>query len=481
MTGILTLKRGGTRSARMAGVKSKRKKYSTSSRDTAKQPTVKKTKTKSYLDTLREQKDRTWEDARSKAASGVEERFRDESDKQFLQQMEDFNRKRIEEESKSGVIDRSDIVGYKDGLFGLNIGATPTGSGSTGGTDEKPGWYLNPDTGRKVFIKKARQGMTSSEYKDWIQNKITNDRMGKQSWERAFPIGSGKVLTDIAELLAPAPLKMASQLWKAATKPVETYENFIKKFGTNTDAKIADIQQDSKMTTDELINKTMDDRYRNYLNNFPQVTAPGETVKSLEEFKSAELGGPETDADAEEIFSETVYNPEKAERERKIQFINQALGTNFKTGDISTDRSLDQTYQHAKQKVGGGIKETIAGQFDFSNQGALNLSGAPTTTQETNPEIEGLKKQIDINTADPNVDIFTNNAFMGSGPNFPAGGVDTTADDIFGIDANSQRALDILNSNATRTFADGGSLNNYLNMSTFEKLKAMADATADAK
>ena len=95
MTGILTLKKGGKRSARMAGVTSKREKYSTSNRDTAKQPTVKKTKTKSYLDTLREQKDRTWEDARSKAASGVEERFRDESDKQFLQQMEDFNRKRI--------------------------------------------------------------------------------------------------------------------------------------------------------------------------------------------------------------------------------------------------------------------------------------------------------------------------------------------------------------------------------------------------
>ena len=49
MTGILTLKKGGKRSARMAGVKSKREKYSTSNRDTAKQPTVKKTKTNSII------------------------------------------------------------------------------------------------------------------------------------------------------------------------------------------------------------------------------------------------------------------------------------------------------------------------------------------------------------------------------------------------------------------------------------------------
>ena len=514
MTGILTLKRGGKRSARMAGVKSKREKYSTSNRDTAKQPTVKKTKTKSYLDTLREQKDRTWEDARSKAASGVEERFRDESDKQFLQQMEDFNRKRIEEESKSGVIDRSDIVGYKDGLFGLNIGATPTGQ-----------FIINPDTGRKIFIEKARQGLTSSEYKDWIQNKITNDRMGKQSWERAFPIGSGKVLTGIAELLAPAPLKMASQLWKATTKPVETYENFIKRFGTNTDAKIVDIQKESKMDTDELINKTMDDQYRSYLDNFPPTVAnPAETIKTFDEFKSEQIG--ETDAD--EIFSDTVYNPKADERERKIQFINQALGTNFEKGDISTDRSLDQTYQHAKQKVGSDIKETNPGQFDLTDRSdSLNLTG--TTLEEPNAidpshefvdtyGLEGDRNELRREASkDPtsfshygfagvNRDYYPVNLRPDRKYTFPeanreigdfaservAGWGDFQDVETMGpiplesgifeylplssglLDWNlsPERKPETFN-----TFKDGG----YANMSTFEKLKAMAIATADAK
>ena len=136
-----------------------------------------------------------------------------------------------------------------------------------------------------------------------------------------------------------------------------------------------------------------------------------------------------------------------------------------------------------RDKINIEEEAPITGQFDLTDQGAINLTGAPDQTTE------GLREQIDMNTADPNLDIFTNEAFMGSGPNFPAGGVktdgnintglDLVGDQVFPSEDGSQTALDILNSNAdpyssgypTMRFDDGG----YAKMSTFEKLKMMAD------
>ena len=89
-------------------------------------------------------------------------------------------------------------------------------------------------------------------------------------------------------------------------------------------------------------------------------------------------------------------------------------------------------------------KENIAGQFNLTNQGDINLSGAPNQTTE------GIREQIDINTQDPYTDIFTNEAFMGD-ETFPAGGVQ---------------------GKFVENMDDGG----YANMSTYQKLKMMADS-----
>ena len=92
----------------------------------------------------------------------------------------------------------------------------------------------------------------------------------------------------------------------------------------------------------------------------------------------------------------------------------------------------------------------------------------------TNPEIAGLRRQIDMNTAEPN-DLFGSNLFMGAGPNFPAGGVGTKDDFDTGLDMvgdkafpnapGSQTALETIGGDGFGTmrynFAKGGGVNTY--------------------
>jgi hypothetical protein len=196
-----------------------------------------------------------------------------------------------------------------------------------------------------------------------------------------------------------------------------------------------------------------------------------------------------------------VFDPVAADKQSKVDFINQVENTNMTVEDAersfgSYGKTIDDMFERAKQKQGMLIRDEveieeseeapIGGQFDLTDQGTINLTGAPDQTTE------GVREQIDMNTADPNLDIFTNQAFMGAGPNFPAGGVrtegevntglNTVGDKVFPSEGGSQEAVDILNSNAdpyftgypTMRFNEGGSTNKYENMSTHEKLMRMA-------
>jgi len=135
-------------------------------------------------------------------------------------------------------------------------------------------------------------------------------------------------------------------------------------------------------------------------------------------------------------------------------------------------------------------EQTVPGVIDIASTKDINISGDP------NEETEGIREQIDINTIDPNVDIFTDSAFMGAGPNFPAGGVgdgnSPTGLNFYGGDtafANTpegRAALKKLRSDQNQSYinmsgivgnkADGGSMDSYDNMSTYQKLKIMADS-----
>jgi hypothetical protein len=131
--------------------------------------------------------------------------WRAQQDKNFLKQKEEELRAKIEQQAKTGTIDKSDITGYKDGILGLRIGDyKDTGK-----------WIVNPATHNRIFVEKARQGLTSPEYLEWIQEKILKDQAGKKAWGGAFPIqSSGLGIGNLVEKLLPLPFKIGIDLLK---------------------------------------------------------------------------------------------------------------------------------------------------------------------------------------------------------------------------------------------------------------------------
>ena len=118
------------------------------------------------------------------------------------------------------------------------------------------------------------------------------------------------------------------------------------------------------------------------------------------------------------------------------------------TADQEEDDDLDLTNIYSLTQEPTITDDLVAGAFEERD----DVPGQTT---------EGIREQIDINTADPNVDIMTSDAFMGS-DTFPAGGVDRNLPDSFYPDTDldlsvgdQRRAFDILNK------AKGGSVDAY--------------------
>ena len=129
------------------------------------------------------------------------------------------------------------------------------------------------------------------------------------------------------------------------------------------------------------------------------------------------------------------------------------------TADQEEDDDLNLTNIYSLTQEPTITDDLVAGAFE----------GEPGQTTE------GIREQIDINTADPNVDIMTSDAFMGS-DTFPAGGVDRNLPDSFYpdtnldlTDPNQQRAFDTLNR------AKGGSVD------VFNVLKLINDTMNDGQ
>jgi len=98
--------------------------------------------------------------------------------------------------------------------------------------------------------------------------------------------------------------------------------------------------------------------------------------------------------------------------------------------------------------LGSGMLSGSTSETDYMSEPTYSI---PEVLDYNRPD--QLRKQIDINTED--ADLFTNNAFMGS-PNFPAGGVESN-------------------------FPEQKNMGGYMGMSTFDKLKMIADGIADNK
>ena len=196
-----------------------------------------------------------------------------------------------------------------------------------------------------------------------------------------------------------------------------------------------------------------------------------------------------------------VYNPADDDFRGKVNFINQALdGANYpyeSPNDPAYRPMIEQLFEKVKRNIGTKeIRPTVdagnaqegdgedpipGGQFDltnpaFSDQTNLVLSGDPDydfSNFNTNAELGSLSQ-------DPN--SFPEGGVSGKFVDNMGSGTEMVGDKIFPSEGGSQEALDILNSNATdgvdfsgyptMGFDDGG----YARMSTFQKLKMMADS-----
>ncbi len=88
-----------------------------------------------------------------------------------------------------GVLNKSDLLGYDDGLFGLNIGATPSDGISGIAT------VINPFTGEKLPTQiKAREGLTTPQYNQFISDLYDAN---PQLYQETFPFASGQIAKPI--------------------------------------------------------------------------------------------------------------------------------------------------------------------------------------------------------------------------------------------------------------------------------------------
>ena len=217
----------------------------------------------------------------------------------------------------------------------------------------------------------------------------------------------------------------------------------------------------------------------------------------------------------------TVYDPREDDFKRKVDFLNARLGRNqysYENQDPVYRSLVEEAFEKEKQRQGLEIRETvdagnaqqgeeeqkpIAGQFQFENflspyQDTINLTGVA----EPDPLVDEDYDYTDFDTnqalgergVDPNLIpaggvyvppekvgdqtlIFTDGAPI---TNRVDTGVEMIGDRMYPTTGGSQTAIDILNSNAdpyftgypTMRFDDGG----YAGMSTYQKLKMMADS-----
>ena len=144
------------------------------------------------------------------------------------------------------------------------------------------------------------------------------------------------------------------------------------------------------------------------------------------------------------------------------------------TADQEEDDDLNLTNIYSLTQEPTITDDLVAGAFELRD----DVPGQTT---------EGIREQIDINTADPNVDIMTSDAFMGD-DTFPAGGVDRNLpqplNSITDIFSGNMQDLDLTDPNQKRAFE---TLSNFNNMEkggsvdVFKTLKLINDTMNDGQ
>ena len=123
----------------------------------------------------------------------------------LIQEQQAKNREGIIRAAQQDQLRKADLTGFEGGLFGLNVGATPS-EGISGIATVR-----NPFTQQALPTQiKAREGLTSEEYNKFIADLYdANPKL----FEETFPVASGKALTPlIARILEGGLMKDAGKL-----------------------------------------------------------------------------------------------------------------------------------------------------------------------------------------------------------------------------------------------------------------------------
>ena len=85
----------------------------------------------------------------------------------------------------TGVLNKSNLLGYEGGLFGLNTGPKIGGT-----TYPIAAETVNPITGEKIITRKAREGLSTPDYNQFIQELSAAN---PELYRETFPFASGQI------------------------------------------------------------------------------------------------------------------------------------------------------------------------------------------------------------------------------------------------------------------------------------------------
>ena len=423
------------------------------------------------------------------------------------------------------------IKGYSDGLFGLNVaGNEHTTLNPVTGERERDRLRLGLGSNDYFDYMQRLQNLNPKKMdtiNPWgsgttMRNLITKgvgknlkygvDQLGKgYNWLKENTGNFGQMIDDFDSIPGNA-LKKMGVITPIDDKLIEINKN---------------LKGDVNETIEEVINPEADIadyvKRRGYIPGETTFTEADEIFNQSEPSSLlAEIWNTGSDGDPDQIDEDIVYDPTQDDRKRKIEFIKEATGGNI-TANAYSKEVIDNLYKKIKQQVGRGISKDIAedlapGVIDYTQ---IAPAAASTVLSGDPEEIKQLRENIwnapvgsettsfnvgNIGNAQLNPFRNYENAYIRSllpfrqpdtvvgSSEFDTGGrfdVDTifdssaydglTEDQKIKLEEGINTPISSTWNQTYAPFADGGYLEKYddggyANMSTYEKLKAIADS-----
>ena len=274
-----------------------------------------------------------------------------------------------------------------------------------------------------------------------------------QAYKNLSPMG---LVRNINKIKSGEPLFEIESMKRNTSESPSRFKDFYSAYMKTQNDKIKDLvnKEADKVPLDpgfkDATNMLIDDTPINVVDDVDVITERFDPLRQEEITRREGLEAAAKEADLQKRFDDMLST-----------FDEDVLGEDT-TADQEEDDDINLTNMYSLTQEPTITDDLVAGAFEERD----DVPGQTT---------EGIREQIDINTADPNVDIMTSDAFMGS-DTFPAGGVDRNLPDSFYPDTDldltdpaQERAFETLNR------AKGGSVD------VFNVLKLINDTMNDGQ